>query len=547
MRAALVRVLAAAVIVVPTLVSLPTTAGAATGPPTGCEKLAQLTIPAHALGLPTSGGRVTAAKTVPASGTGPGAIGEYCQVDAEILPVDPKAPNIEMSVALPVEWNGRAMMFGGGGYDGIIPAPIADVPFGGPGEGAPLARGFAVFGSDSGHQVTAGDANSGAFALNDEALRNFAADALKKTRDAAMFIINERYGEQPSHSYFAGVSSGGREALAVAQRWPRDFDGVISNAPAWNAATLDLFFGHMTEILRRPGAFPNSEKQKLVYDSVMKACDGDDGVRDGVISDEAGCHFDPKVLRCEDGEDRGPSCLSDAQIEAVRELSSPIKWGYKLGSGERGYPGMAFLSGADMGTSGLGIGSRVPDRPLDSTAAFAASFWDQWAKYFVTRDPDFDGLTFDPKKPGKWKKRISELTALQDINNPDLSEFAKAGGKLILVHGLADPAVSPRSTAEYYERVRTTMGPRGAAKFLRMYTIPGMGHGGPAAFTGGWDSVTALQRWAEKGIAPHEPVVTDLGPSADGRTRPLCQYPEWPRYNGRGDVDRAENFTCVRS
>ncbi|MFJ7773026.1 tannase/feruloyl esterase family alpha/beta hydrolase [Streptomyces sp. NPDC097107] len=384
-----------------------------------------------------------------------------------------------MRVALPAEWNGRAMMFGGGGYDGAIPSLTSDVPFGG---AVPLARGFAVFGSDSGHQVDPGDLlNGGAFAINDEALCNFAADALKKTRDAAMFIINKHYGTQPSRSYFEGASSGGREALAVAQRWPRDFDGAIAGAPAWNAATLDLFFGHMTQILRRPGAFPSPEKQRLVYDRVMASCDGDDGVRDGVISDGAGCDFDPKVLRCEKGADTGPNCLSDARIAALREMSSAVEWGYKLDSGERSCPGMPFLSGADMSTPGLGIGSRYPNQPLDFTAAFAANFFDQWAKYFVTRDPDFDGLAFDPLKP---------------------------------------------ATGEYYERVRATMGARATSKAVRMYTIPGMGHGGPAAYWGGWDSLTALQRWTEKAIAPKEPVVTDLNPAASGRTRPLREYPE---------------------
>ncbi|WUR84369.1 tannase/feruloyl esterase family alpha/beta hydrolase [Streptomyces phaeochromogenes] len=548
MRSALVRALAAAVVAVPAMVSLPATAGAATAPPSTCEGLAELAIPADALGLPTSGGRVTETKIVPASGTEPGAIGEYCRVDAELFPVDPEAPNIEMRVALPTEWNGRAMMFGGGGYDGAIPSLTDNVPFGDADEGVPLARGFAVFASDSGHQLAPNDWNhAGAFAMNDEALHNFAADALKKTRDAAMFLIAGRYGTQPRRSYFAGLSSGGREALAVAQRWPRDFDGVISVAPAWNAATLDLWFGHMAQVLQRPGAFPSPEKQQLIYNRVMQSCDGDDGVRDGVITDEAGCDFDPKVLRCAGGEDHGPTCLSNPQIKAVRALSSPVKWSYKLASGERGYPGTPFLSGADLRTPGLGIGSRAPAQPLDFTTAFAALFWDQWAKYFITRDPDFDGLKLDPRAPGKWKERISELTALQDINNPDLTEFAKAGGKLLLVQGMADPAVSHRSTADYYQRVRATMGARATSKFLRMYAIPGMGHGGPAAFTASWDSLTAIQRWSEKGIAPNEPVVTDINPAADGRTRPLCEYPEWPRYNGLGDPDRAENFTCVRS
>ncbi|MDQ0383160.1 tannase/feruloyl esterase family alpha/beta hydrolase [Amycolatopsis thermophila] len=504
--------------------------------PGGCADLAGLAIPAAAIGLPTTGGTVTSAQPV----TG------YCQVDAALHPVDPAAPDIRMRVALPEAWNGKALMFGGGGYDGTIPNVAGNVPFG-PSGPAPLARGYATFASDSGHQASPAHLPAtsldGSFGVNDEAVRNFSGDALKKTRDAAVFLIGQHYHARPSYSYFAGGSTGGREALAVAQRWPADFDGVISAYPAWNAASLDLFFGYEAQVLSQPGAFPNPAKQTLLYRSVIQACDGRDGLADGVVSDERGCRFDPGALRCPGGADTGDTCLSDAQISAVKALSQPLRWKYRIASGERGYPGFPFLSGAAMTTPLLGMGTVGPATPMPSTAGYGVQFWDQWVRYFVTRDPGFDALSLDPLNPGPWRDRISELTALQDVNDADLRPFARAGGKLLLLHGSADELVSHYSTAEYFERVERTVGPRATDEFARFYVVPGANHANvAAAFPAAWDSLTALENWTERGVAPRNPAVTD---AATGRTRPLCEYPTWPRYRG-GDPALAASFTCSR-
>ncbi|MFF9778605.1 tannase/feruloyl esterase family alpha/beta hydrolase [Streptomyces sp. NPDC013978] len=512
--------------------------GGAAAAPAGrtCDELAGLPIPARVIGLPTTGGTVTASRSVAAGSD----VGLYCQVDADLFPVDPNAPSIKMRVDLPVAWNEQAFMFGGGGTDGAIPDLTGTVPFGPGGTDAPLGRGFAVFASDSGHQAVATPttliASNHSFGTNDEALRNFASDALKKTRDAAMYLVATHYGRPPAHSYFAGGSSGGREALAVAQRWPRDFDGVISAYPAYAAATLDLWFGYMAHVLTRPGAFPDLLKQKVIQKAAVRACDGLDGLNDGRVSDVEGCHFDPRVLRCVGGADL-PLCLSDAQIAAVKALSSPVTWGYPLGSGERGYPGFPYLSGADISAA---VGFLPPAQPVFDLNSFGVGFWDQWVKYFVTKDPRFDSLTLDPLSPGRWQQRISDLTALQDMNDPDLGPFARAGGKLILLHGLADPFVSYRATAQYVEKVRGVVGARETARFLRFYTIPGAGHGNGVGFSASWDSVSAIQRWVTSGQAPADPVV-DSGATG----RPLCQYPEWPRYRGSGDSGSADSFTCA--
>jgi len=517
----------------------------AAGADPACAELAGVGIPASVMSLPTSGGRVTSA-TFTSEAIGGETIG-YCRVDAEIHPVDPAAPAITMRAVLPADWNSKALMFGGGGYDGTVPDVAGDVPFGPAAASVPLARRYAVFASDSGHRQDPARPSSldGSFARNDEALRNFAAgDALRKTRDASLFLIRRAYGAAPVRTYFAGGSTGGREALVVAQRWPAAFDGVISAYPAWNNLAEVLYLGHLTHVLSRPGAFPGPAKQALLHDKVIAACDGLDGLADGVIGDPAGCRFDPGELRCPDGTDTGDTCLSDAQIDAVVTMSTPVRWPYRVASGETGYPGLPFLSGADMRTPFLGFGTAPPADPMPVTSGYGMQYWDQWVKHFLTRDPAHSPFDVDPLDPGPWLDRISLLSTVQDRNDADLRPFADAGGKLLLLHGAADELVSERSTSDYYRRVRATVGARRTGEFLRYYVVPGADHAnaGTPAFAAGWDSLTALERWVETGRPPRREVVTDL---RHDRTRPLCEFPGWPRYRA-GDPDRASSFVCTR-
>lgn len=518
-------------------------AGPAEANTPACARLEQVRIPSGVMSLPTTGGRVTSA-SVMTSVVG-GETVRYCQVDADIFPADPSAPDIKMRVDLPYDWNRKAMMFGGGGYNGTIPDLTGNVPFGPADRPVPLARHYATFAGDSGHQQNpaAPPSLDGSFGVNDEALNNFAAgDALKKTHDASLFLIRLGYGTNPAEIYFAGGSTGGREALVVAQRWPRAFDGVIAAYPAWNNLSEALDLGYLAQILSRPGAFPGPAKQTLLYDSVIKACDGLDGVKDNVISNPDGCHFDPHSLRCPGGADAGPVCLSDAQITAVTAMSSRFSWPYRVASGETGYPGFPFLSGADMRTPFLGFGTTAPANPMPVTSGYGFQYWDQWVKYFLTRDPAANSLNVDPRNPGKWLARISYLSTIEDRNDADLRPFLRAGGKLILLHGAADELVSPRSTNEYYQRVRALIGPS-TRTFLRYYVVPGANHAdfGTPAFAAGWDSLTALDRWVEGGRPPTDPVVAD---TSHNRTRPLCEYPAWPRYR-TGNPDSAASFVCI--
>ena len=443
---------------------------------------------------------------------------------------------------------------------GNVPAGPADKP-------APLARGYATFGSDSGHQANANGSRDGTFGANDEALKNFSSDALKKTRDAAMTIINARYAATVQKTYFAGGSTGGREALIAVQNWPQDFDGAIVLYPAWNAASLDLQFGRITRELAKPGAYPSRAKRKVLYDASLAACDSLDNVADGLISNVNACNasFNPATallngtpIRCVGGADTGDTCLSDAQIAGFNVTNTPLVLNYTLASGETTYPGFNTW-GTDFGIPKasplqptvltLSLGTEQPANPMPlitatSSPPYSSTFWDQWVKFFVTRDAAFNSLSLDPQNPGALQARIVELTGIQDLNKTDLSAFHAKGGKILMAHGSHDALVSTRATEQYWDRIRNTMGAAKVDSFARYYEIPGYGHAVSSVFNAAWDSLTTLENWVEKGTTPPNQVVSDTA-GVPGRTRPLCDYPSWAKYKGTGDINVAPSYTCA--
>ncbi|MES2937343.1 MAG: tannase/feruloyl esterase family alpha/beta hydrolase [Pseudomonadota bacterium] len=530
--------------------------------PLACADLAGMAVPASAIGLPTGGATVTAATVVAASGAGAATVAEHCLVSASIAPVDPAAPKILMRVALPASWNGKALMYGGGGFDGSIPNVVGNVPNGPADQPLPLARGYAVFASDSGHQAGARGSLDGSFGLNDEALRNWGGDALKKTRDTAAYLIKARYAAAPTKAYFAGGSTGGREALQSIQRWPADWDGAVAWYPAWNQASAMLGGQAGTLALAKPGAYPNNAKRVAVFQAVMQACDALDGVADGLISNQAACNasFDPATatlngapLRCAGGADTGDSCLSDAQITALKAINAPVRFGFPLASGETGYPGYNVW-GADLGITApstamaatvafLNFGAVPPANPMPATAPYISQQLDGVLKNIIARDAGFNPLSFDPLAPTALAARWGVLSGMID-QSTDISEFAVRGGKLLLAHGVHDVLVSARATADYYKRQVRQFGQARADSFVRYYEVPGLGHAVSSQFNATWDSLTALEQWAERGVMPTGQVTRDtIG--VPGRTRPLCDYPKWPRYKGTGDVNAASSYDCA--
>ena len=532
-----------------------------------CAQLGGMSIAAGSIGLPTTGAVVTSATVVPAAGSGATAVGEYCRVLGDIRPVDPAAQNIKFQLNLPATWNGKAMMFGGGGYNGTIATGVGNVPAGPTDKQVPLGRGYATFGSDSGHQADpVTTSRDGSFGANDEMLRNFASDAIKKTRDVATALIDARYARRPDRTYFAGGSTGGREALFAVTRWPADFDGAIVLYPAWNAAALDLQFGRITRALAQPNAYPSRAKRRLLLDASTAACDALDGVNDGLVSNVAACNasFDPRTaqfngaaLRCAGGTDTGDGCLSDAQINAFEVTNTPLVLPYRLASGETTYPGFNTW-GTDFGATGtsplqptivtLSLGTLAPANPMPPVTAagappYGSTFWDQWIRFFVTRDANANSLAVDPQNPGALQSRIVELTGLQDVNSADLSAFQARGGKILMAHGSHDALVSTRATAQYYTRLRNAMGAAQVDGFVRYYEIPGYGHAASSVFNAAWDSLTTLENWVEGSNVPPAQVVADTA-GVPGRTRPLCAYPAYARYVA-GNVNAAGSFTCT--
>ena len=431
--------------------------------PLTCAQLAGMAIPASEIGLPTTGGTVTSATLVAASGSGASALPEYCRVDGSISPVDPTAPKILFRVALPTAWNSKAVMFGGGGFNGSIPNVAGNVPAGPANQLTPLGRGYATFASDSGHQAGALGSQDGLFGLNEEAVRNFGGDALKKTRDASIFLIRARYAQgEPVKAYFAGGSTGGRESLQVIQLWPKDWHGAIAWYPAWNQVSALLGGHRMNRALAQPGAYPNTPKRIVILQAALEACDALDGVVDGLISNQSLCNhvFDPSVatlngvpVRCPGGADTGDTCLSDAQINALKTINTRTNFYFHLDSGESHYPGYNVW-GADLGITSnpsplepivtfLAFGTSQPTMPMPRTAPYISVLTDQWLKYVVTRDPSFNSLALDPEHPGQWARRIGDLSDQLD-QSTDISKFAKRGGKLLMAHGIADVLVSTR-------------------------------------------------------------------------------------------------------
>jgi hypothetical protein len=543
-------------------------AAPAAPPGIACEQMLDKTVPAAAMSLPTRGAVIKSATVLPANAAV--AMPAYCKLLGSIVAVDPAAPSIDFELDLPAQWNGKLLMMGGGGFNGTIPITAGNVPAGPYDRPVPLARGYAVVGSDSGHQVrTTPQAplkpgTDAAFALNDEALRNYTGDALKKTHDAALHLIALRYGVKGvDKAYFAGGSTGGREALEVVQRWPQDWDGVISWYPAWNHVSLALQAGRVAQALAAPGAWLNEKKRRTLFDAALGVCDQLDGVADGIVSHIAACNaaFNPATaklngapLRCAGGAELGDACLSDAQLQMLQVFNTPIEFSPALASGETHYPGFN-LYGSDLGMShpspwqsivtALALGVVPPGKALETGRSPVLNvFWDQWARYLFARNADVDVTALDPATGGELRVGIDHLSKVLDANVTDYSVFANKGGKVLMAHGTADVLVSTRASEEYYTRIQATMGEKKVREFLRFYEVPGYGHAISTVFNASWDSLTALEDWVEKGVAPGPQNVSDsIG--VPGRSRPLCEYPGWPKYRGTGDVNKATSFECV--
>lgn len=523
-----------------------------------CESLVGFVIPPNEIGLPTKGARVASATRVAATPETKDAAGnivlplaEHCRVQGTIAPIDPNAPVINYNVNLPTGWNLKAIHSGGGGFHGaVVTAPgqkgsgyFDPQPFNDP---YPLTRGYVTFGGDSGH--VGGNA---VFALNDEALHNFGYASLKKTHDVAAEIIKEAYGRRHRYMYFSGESNGARDALIVAQRFGKDYDGIIATSPVLSWTYQHTSFGRW-RTQQIDGGWLSEPKIKLVADTSRAACDANDGLVDGIIAKYEECVLNPNVLRCPDGIDAGDHCLSDAQIEMVNIIREPWALPFDLSNGVKRFPGYGVTGGEDEREQWLAytFGTAAPSYPLppgntgvEPNRARLVNFGTTWIRYAIAQNSTFEPYRF---YANEFKERLQYLSAITDATDPDLSELRKRGGKLILVQHSADNAVPTRMVAEYYNSVVATLGERQTERFVRFYMTHGGAHdawNAPAKV----DALGILEQWVEQDVRPPEsPTAYHMNPnSLDSiRSMPACRYPAYAHYTGV-DPNLAASFTCT--
>lgn len=468
-------------------------------------------------GKTIGGASVQSTTVVTATGTLP----TFCRVSARMEP----ALNLELR--LPDEWNGKLLYGGGGGYNGSIPGANATA----------LAAGYANVSSDSGHQASGLDAS---WALNDPyAAQLFGSLSVPTVMGSALEMVREAYGQGPSRSYFEGCSNGGREALMNAQRYPNLFDGIVARAPAYNWVGFMGAFNRTAKALAAPGGAFGSAKVALLAQAVRDDCDGDDGIVDGVVANPQACTFAASTLRCAGGADTGDTCLSDAQLAVVDSWTTPAVFV----NGTYRNPGWALTGNEDdPGAWGAWVSGGG-----DVTNALQYLFSDTTIKTYLARDLGADSLAYTPydQDPGA----LYGLAALNDATSTDLRPFLGSGGKLILWHGGNDAALSHKTTTEYYAGLQATLGAPAVQGSVRYYIAPGVNHcsGGPGADT--VNLLAALDEWVVDGNAPGTLTATKMAAGQVVFSRPLCRYPQYPRYTGPAGnaaaAAQASNYTCT--
>ena len=473
---------------------------------------------------------------------------EFCKVLGHIAPVDPAAPKIQFQVNLPTSWNGRSVQFGGGGFNGVLITGLGLVPASRFETPAPLAQGYVTVGTDSGHQNQPNQPPQ-TFALNDEALLNFAHASYKKVREVSVQLMQRAYGRAPDKLYFVGSSEGGREGLTMAQRYPEAFDGIFSRVPVIHWTGLQ-HVGLRDGLASVGDGWLRPAQVKLVHDAVLVACDASDGLADGVVSDPVGCkqRFDVTRLRCTAGA--SDACLTEPQIKAVQTLHSAYRFDIDLANGVREYPGRGPSGentpsfGPTGGWTAWWLGQAAPAFPPAPNNGIAWFYGGGAIQYFYARNPQLDLRSY---RVADHAERVRAVSALMDSTNPDLSAFHARGGKLLILENMADYAQSPYAGIGYVETVRQRMGAEKVAQFMRLYTAPGVDHVGTGA-PGNVDMLAAVADWVERGKAPTGLTLAEQSakpPFAVQRARPLCEWPTWPRYQG-GDASAAGSFTCAK-
>jgi feruloyl esterase len=500
---------------------------------TECGELVKLTLPDVTL---TSATKVGAGHFTPPGSSAALETPEFCRVVAVARPTSDSVINFEVWIPPVAQWNHNFLGRGNGGYMGAISyGALANA----------LQRGFATASTDTGH--TGEDLKFAAG--HPEKIVDWGYRSIHIMTESAKLIIRGYSGLFPQHSYFGGCSTGGEQALSEAQRFPADYDGVLAGDPGNDRVHLNVGFlwaFAATHDANGKTILPTS-KLPLINKAAVAACDGLDGIKDGIISEPQACRFDPGVLLCKSADN--DQCLTAAQVEAVKKVYAGPR---NPRTGEQIIAGYSPGSESALGDEYEGgWKTYITDR----NEPMRLEFW----KYWVFNDAAWDWRTFDYDRD--LTRADKELAAV-NASDPNLGAFKARGAKILMYSGWADPVGPPMDAVNYYRRVEEVMGGRKKTEsFFRLFMVPGMAHcrGGPGPNSFGGlstiaspqnkidpehDVLSSLVQWVENGLAPDHIVATHWTNDTIDRTRPICPYPKVARWNGAGSSDDAKNFTC---
>ncbi len=390
--------------------------------------------------------------------------------------------DIKVEFWLPVSgWNNKLQSVGNGGWAGVISySAMADA----------VRAGYASASTDTGHA-----GGSGSFALgHPEKLIDFGWRSEHEMTVKAKAVIQAFYGSAPKLSYWNGCSTGGRQGLKEAQKFPDDYDGIIAGAPA-NRTALALWVAFA--VLKDPASYIPPSKYPLIHAVVLNACDGRDGVRDGLIEVPTQCKFDARVLLCKGGD--GPQCLTAPQVAAANKIYSTA---FDSRTGDELFP--PLVPGTELGWGVLAAG---PDP--------SANIFDHF-KYVVFKNPEWDWRTFN--FDSDIARSEQPENTVMNATDPNLKPFLAHNGKLLLYHGWADTNVATLNTLKYYHNVVDSLGGRSkTTDNVRLFLEPGMGHCGGGEGPNVFDKVGTLDAWVEQNKAPEKIIASH---SHGGESRP---------------------------
>jgi feruloyl esterase len=442
--------------------------------------------------------------------------------------------HVNIEVRLPESWNGKFYMGGNGGFAGSFQGNLS----------VPLGRGYATARTDTGHQGSAIDASWAQD--NPTKVIDFGYRAVHETAVAGKELVQDFYGKKPRYSYFQGCSRGGGQALMEAQRYPKDFDGIIAGAPAYNWSRFMIGFawnevgfypgrGNLTASVLPLAKLPYIEQQ------VLANCDAVDGIADGIIDDPRVCTFNPDthLARCASGDEANARCLTTAQLDAVKAV-------YAGPSNSHGQIFPGFPVGGESQPGGwntwiVGAANQSGAYP-NLHYAFSGDFF-KYLAYPNQDDGSFDIHDFDFET---GPPTLDFIGRILNATDPNLDRFERRGGKLIVYNGWSDHAITALGSIDYFEEVAAALGQDRTDSFMRLYLAPGMLHcsGGPGPNE--FDMLTPLEQWVEHGIAPGAITAVHRTGGVVDIERPLCAYPQVARQiNPAGSTTQAANFHCV--